>query len=258
MTRTNRDGLSLIEVLVAFAILAILVGLFLPAARHVREPAARAACQNNLKQLMVGLHDYETTDHRPPYSPGFPTGCLGPGNTPEERLSWMVTLLPYVEQDTVAKQFVFEKGYGGNSSPGQQPVKTFLCPSGGADPPYTMTHYVAIAGLGNDAAARPADASGNGFMGYDRITKMSMIGDGTANTIAVSETRLRIGPWARGGDSTLRGFDPSMPEPFDGHKSVFQVAMADGSVRSIRTAVDPHVLAAAITIAGGEPFADLE
>ena len=255
MSRTKRSGLSLVEVLILIAILAILLGLILPATRRVREPAARSACQNNLKQLMVALHNYEATEHR------FPFGCIGPGATPEERLSWMVALLPYLEQDQLAKQIAFEKSYAGNIPACQTLVKTFLCPSGNVNPFDPITHYIAMAGLGRDAASRPAGAPGNGFMGNERITRFATISDadGAANTIALAETRTDLGPWAQGGGSTLRGFDPaSTPLPFDGHKKLFQVAMADGSVRSISLRISPDSLAAAITIAGGEPLTDLE
>ena len=96
-------------------------------------------------------------------------------------------------------------------------------------------------------------------MGYDRLTSLAMIKDGTSNTIALMETRSGLGPWARGGSSTLRGFDPAdVPlhgdqRPFGGHQGGMNAAMADGSVRFIRSSIDPKKLAAAITIAGGEP-----
>jgi prepilin-type processing-associated H-X9-DG protein len=126
-----------------------------------------------------------------------------------------------------------------------------------------------MSGIGHDAAWQPAGAAGNGFMGYDRLTSMTMIEDGASNTIALMETQFGIGPWARGGSSTLRGFDPAdLPlygdgRPFGGHaadKRLFggqpigmNAAMADGSVRFLRSSIDPKSLAAAITIAGGEP-----
>src|SRR5438477_540449 len=82
--------------------------------------------------------------------------------------------------------------------------------------------------VGRDAATRPAGAPGNGFMGYDRATTMAMIKDGAAFTIGLMETRSGLGPWARGGASTLRGFDPAdLPlygdgRPFGGHEGGMQ------------------------------------
>lgn len=269
MSRSLRDGFTLAEFLVVLAILAILIGLLLPAVRRVREPANRMRCQNNLKQLMLALHNYESDDRPTTYpstrSPNpvarqhFPPGCFGPGTTPEERLSWLVALLPYLEQDNIYRQFDLEKGYADNLSVARTRVNLFLCTATPvtADP---VTHYVAMAGLGPDAAERPAGAAGNGFMGYDRRTSLAMITDGTGNTIALMETRSGLGPWARGGTSTVRGFDPAdVPaigdgRPFGGHPDGINVAMADGSVRFIRPSIYPKKLAAAITIAGGEPF----
>jgi prepilin-type processing-associated H-X9-DG protein len=74
------------------------------------------------------------------------------------------------------------------------------------------------------------------------------------------ETRSDLGPWARGGNSNLRGFDDAdVPwhgdgRPFGGHEAGINAAMADGSVRFIRSSIEPRKLADAITIAGKEPF----
>jgi prepilin-type processing-associated H-X9-DG protein len=117
-----------------------------------------------------------------------------------------------------------------------------------------------MAGIGPHAAGQPADTTGNGFMGYDRLTALTTIKDGTSNTIALTETRFDLGPWARGGASNVRGFDPAdVPlhgdhRPFGGHASGMNAAMADGSVRFIRSSIEPKKLADAITIAGGEPI----
>ena len=270
MSRSTRDGFNLIEVLVVIAIIAILIGLMLPATRRVRGAAARVQCQYNLKQLVLALHSFEPMRRPAPYpSTGhpdaaaerlLPPGCFGPGTTPEERLSWMVALLPHLEKARLFKQFDVNKGYEGNLLPAQTRIEMFLCPAGSqAEAVDAVTHYVAMSGIGHDAARRPAGADGNGFMGYDRLTSLAMIHDGTSNTIALMETRFGLGPWARGGTSNVRGFDPAdVPlhgdqRPFGGHVDGMNAAMADGSVRFIASSIEPKMLAAAITIAGGEP-----
>jgi prepilin-type N-terminal cleavage/methylation domain-containing protein/prepilin-type processing-associated H-X9-DG protein len=273
VSRPARWGFSLIELLVVIAIIGILVGLLLPATRRVRESASRIACMNNLKQLMLGLHNYYQSTDRPardrstghPESSTqrwFPPGCVGPGTSPEERLSWMVAVLPYLEQGPLFKRFEVEKGYSGNVTAARTAVKTFLCPAGNeAGTLDAVTHYVAMAGIGPAAAGQPAGAAGNGFMGTDRLTSLEMIADGTSNTIAFMETRFNLGPWARGGGSTLRGFEPAELPRLHGerrrlgrdHPGGMNVGMADGSVRFVRSSIDPAKLAAAITIAGGEP-----
>jgi hypothetical protein len=177
----------------------------------------------------------------------------------------MVALLPYLEQDSLYERIDLEKGYAGNLPAVETTIKIFLCPTTkDGIPRDAVTCYVAMSGIGLDAATRPAGAPGNGFIGYDRLTSVSMIKDGTANTIALMETRSGLGPWARGGTSTVRGFDPAdVPvfgdqRPFGGHKDGFSAAMADGSVRFFRSSIDPSKLAAAITIDGGEPYDSLD
>jgi hypothetical protein len=274
MSRFPRKGITRIEVLVVIAIVVITAGLFLPAVRRVREAPNRITCTNNLKQLMIALHAYASTGTPPsqlsssteklewPPAHFFPSGCVGSGPTPEDRLSWMVSVLPYLEQGNLYYKFDLNKAYEGNLPAPQTRIKTFICPS--SDIVATgeaANHYVSSAGFGPDAGEQPAGAAGNGFMGYDRQTSLKMIKDGTANTIALMETRIEIGPWARGGLSTLRGFDPeteslrSVNPPFGGnHPGAMPTAMADGSVRTISYSIDPKVFAAAITIADGEPF----
>jgi prepilin-type N-terminal cleavage/methylation domain-containing protein/prepilin-type processing-associated H-X9-DG protein len=273
MSRSTRAGFTLVEFLVVIAIIAVLIGLLLPATRRVRDAAARTQCQNNLKQMMLALHSFESTGKLPSLASAsyrdalggkwFPPGCFGSGTTPEERLSWLVALLPYLEQDALFKQFDVEKGYAGNLPAAKNCIRMFLCPAAAeAATGDAVTHYVAMSGIGHDAAGRPPGADGNGFMGYDRLTSFAMIKDGTSDTIALMETRVGLGPWARGGAANLRGFDPGVPlqgdqPPFGGHEGKFNAAMVDGSVRFLRSSIEPAKLAAAITIAGGEP-ADLD
>lgn len=273
MSRPARRGFTLTELLVVVAIVAILIALLLPATRRVRVAAGRMVCQNNLKHLMLGLHGYQdvndcTVSGSPslpwvgqPKRPSFPPGCIGPGTAPEERLSWMVAVLPHIEQDAVYQRFDREKGYAGNTLPAQTFVKAFVCPeSPEATTGVGLSSYFACAGIGPDAPLRPAGAPGNGFMGYDRATSLALITDGSSNTIALMETRADLGPWARGGPSTVRGFDEA-DLSHHGEKHLFRdtpsgvnVAMADGSVRFLYGSIDRARIAAAVTIAGGEPL----
>lgn len=254
MSHVSRRGFTLIELIVVVLIIAVLAALVFPAPRRVRESAARMQCQNHLKQLMFGLHNYADTN-----AGAFPPGCVAADAPPVERLSWLVSLLPYIEQDALYKRFDLTKGFAANGEPARTPLKLLLCPAANftGEP---VSHYVALAGLGYAAPARPLDAPGNGFMGFDRVTKLDAIKDGSANTLALIETRTGIGPWAAGGTANVRGCN-SDDAPYIGEDRAFgwhaeskgaNAAKADGSVRFLSAKTDPAKLAAAITIAGKE------
>ena len=89
-----RLAFTLIELLVVIAIIAILIALLVPAVQKVREAAARASCQNNLKQLALGVHNFHDTTKYIPHEFGGLNGW-GAGSS---SWSWIAFILPYIEQ----------------------------------------------------------------------------------------------------------------------------------------------------------------
>lgn len=95
-------GFTLIELLVVIAIIAVLIGLLLPAVQKVRAAAARMKCQNNMKQLGIGLHSYHDANMKFPFSGKNHGACTsGTRQTPIYNLNGLVLLLPYIEQNAL-------------------------------------------------------------------------------------------------------------------------------------------------------------
>jgi prepilin-type N-terminal cleavage/methylation domain-containing protein/prepilin-type processing-associated H-X9-DG protein len=224
--RRRSAGFTLIELLVVIAIIAVLIALLLPAVQSAREAARRAQCTNNLKQLGLALHNYETANTCfPPSgeSTMFNTAS-GTAGTQFVDGGWssLARLLPFMEGGSSFNALNFFVDYneatGMNFTGAGTVVNVFLCPSSvrqsgggrdGIDPNdpitaaygngYGMNDYGATCytdidpngltgGLGSTVATpyRNKKSRANGLL-KQGLTRIAEITDGTSNTIAIGE-----------------------------------------------------------------------
>jgi len=151
-SRARRSAFTLIELLVVIAIIAVLVGLLVPAVQKVREAANRMSCSNNMKQIGLALHNYQSSMGYLPTSGEGNSGSGSPPSTAFDVHSTMTQILPYVEQDNVYKMFDISVPYDHPTNvangAGKAVIKTYLCPSysGPPDPVgYGNTDYMPVA-----------------------------------------------------------------------------------------------------------------
>jgi hypothetical protein len=277
----------LIGVVIVIILLLVVAGIFIAKLMDYRVDADRVRCQDNLRRINFATFHAGLPNEPIPTDNQrfFPAGTiLNPALTPEERLAWYVLALRAMEQgpsnptpgvkksarptplsDVIARiDLAAAWDAAANAQAARTRVTTLLCPAQMAtwpDDQPALTQYVGMAGLGLDVAGLSREQAGKraGIFRYDERTPLDAITDGLSNTISVAETNRDLGPWIRGGPSTVRGLDPNNT-PYLGRGRQFaglhlkggHFGFADGSARFIVDTIDPIVFRAQLTIAGGE------
>jgi prepilin-type processing-associated H-X9-DG protein len=265
-------------------ILLIVGGVVVVVVSRARHAAQQELCQGHLKLIGMAAQNYQATFNH------FPAGTVANADLPaDRRLSWLSRLYPNFTLGGLMSGLDEAKPWdAAENCPPLCKVRTdvgprerwevrpmgemkwLVCPaSGNRNGPElpSMSSYVGIAGVGEDAAELPLSDRRAGFFGYDRKITRKDIKDGESNTLLAAEV-ADGGPWTAGGRATVRGLAPGRPYPGEGgqfpgpHRAVessslwpprvTNVGFADGHARGLTDAVSASVLEGLATVAGGE------
>lgn len=203
--RNRKSAFTLIELLVVIAIIGLLLGLLLPAVQSARESGRRAKCANNLKQLALAVHNYESSFGYVPPQGIFPVG--GTTNT----WSAIARLLPFVEQGNLYDLIDFNRPYSTQPNISSQRIDLLICPDeqndrGKANSSGVVAHWPPCyaANFGTWPIWNPVTgAGGDGAFAPTRGLKFAEFRDGLSNTLAFSEVRAYTSLLTKGGNPNV-------------------------------------------------------
>lgn len=270
----RRRGFTLIELLVVLSIMAILMGLLLPAVQQAREAARRTQCANNLRQLGLALHSYHEVHN------SLPAGSylMGPGFPVQTGWGWGSMILAMVDQAPLQAQLDYSlaTATGGNRQQIVTPLAAWRCPSDPA-PPVIDVEFLD----GSRANVATGNYAGSeGVLSEMSSERFGHVTDGLSNTLLLGERNYQAGvngageftsAWC-GQMSTEQGYVfnsiphvaavpgrpinlSNAPQCFSSHHTGGATfVLGDGSGRFINESIDQGVWQALGTPRGGEPF----
>ena len=247
--KSKRSGTRTAEILAVIVIVAILIALLQPATMSTpRGGNARAKCKNNLKQIVMALHNYHDA-----------YGIFPPAAVYDQQgraaHSWRVLILPYLEEQELYESYSFDEPWNGpnNSKLHSSMPRIYRCPSFyKQEAPSTplgqqlsrLTNYVLV-------------VSPDGAFHGDHSPTIKSFADGTDHTIMTAEVRQHAVHWMAPDDVTpsqlLTDLRLSVDNEHSNHAQGLHIGLADGSVRWIPHDTIESDLHGLITIDGSEP-----
>ena len=235
----------------------MLVSLLLPAVQSARGAARRTQCQNNQRQIGIGLQSHHSAQNE------FPVGAIEwrRGNDKSKRqLAWSAFLLPHIEQQTVFDLLDLETAFDSpeNADGAATIISTYVCPSSRRGSRLVQGRGPCDYGGINGERIVSPNRPPKGTLLYDTPIAMAHIKDGISNTLMVAEdSQFDDGQWINGRNVFDQAFAINAAPSFENdirseHTGGAYGVRADGSVHFMDDTMDLRVLAALCTRAGNE------
>ena len=269
----SRNGLTLIEFLAVIAIISVFLFLMIPSILNARMAARRSQCLNNLKQIVLALHNYQDAHFSLPPGVVNPTGPIqDPGPDPKVsetnmQIGWIIQLLPFMEQTRLAGacDTTLSVYSDLNSTARLTQVNSLLCPVDQPTPLYFATPVPtppriglsSYAGCHHDDEAA-IDVANHGVLYLNSHIRQQDVYDGTSTTIYVGEKLIEKNDlgWMSGTRATLRNTgsplnaasddkanDPLHVGGFSSHHlGGVNAGFGDGSIRFLKDSIAWQVL----------------